>query len=76
MSGRWAPAAAFFGLHVDCGHYSTHRDKWLRLPVARFTCRWGCELVAVGVADVVDLTSTTVPDHARHCPGPQTRGTP
>lgn len=73
VSGRWAPAAAFFGLHVDCGHYSTHRHVWLRHPVARFTCRHGCELVAVGAPDVIHLTSRTVPDHARTCPGPQPR---
>ena len=69
----WAPALAFFGLHVDLGHYSTHRDKWLRHPVARLTCPYGCEYMAVGAADVTRLTTETAPEHARDCPGLNTQ---
>lgn len=69
MTG-WAPVQAYFGLHVDFGHFHHHRGVWLRHPVARLTCRWGCEYVAVGAVDVIRFTTRTVPDHARLCPGP------
>ncbi|MFM9653538.1 hypothetical protein ACKI1S_46630 [Streptomyces galilaeus] len=70
MSSGWPPALAFFGLHVDCGRWHPDRQKWLRLPVAAFTCRHGCEYTAVGAADVAHLTQTIDATHARTCPGP------
>ncbi|MGW5123011.1 hypothetical protein ACWEQ7_02920 [Streptomyces sp. NPDC004069] len=68
MPGWWAPTG-LYGLHVDLGHYHSHRQVWLRLPAARFTCRHGCTEEVVGPADVADLTARTA-DHARTCPGP------
>lgn len=68
MAG-WAPALAFFGLHVDLGSWHTQRQVWLRRPTARLTCPHGCEYVAVGAADVTHLTARTVPEHAQACPG-------
>lgn len=70
MSDRWPPALHLFGLHVDLGDFHTKRGVWLRLPVATFTCHRGCELVAVGAADVTHLTQTIDATHARTCPGP------
>lgn len=70
MSGGWPPALAFFGLHVDCGRYSYDRLRWTRLPVARFTCRHGCDIEAFGAADVAHLTTHLAEIHARSCPGP------
>ena len=70
MAAAWAPARAFFGLHVDLGHYSKYAGRWLAYPTARFTCRWGCELDAVGPVDVANLTERLTDDHARICPGP------
>jgi hypothetical protein len=73
VAGRWAPAARFFGLHVDLGDYHHHRRVWLRLPTARFTCPAGCEDVAVGAADVAHFTAHIDDRHARSCPGPETK---
>ena len=68
MADRWPPAASFFGLHVDCGFYHVDLDKWLRPPVARFTCRHGGKDVAVGAADVADFTKDLGVIHAQCCP--------
>ncbi|MEH0547318.1 hypothetical protein QA802_30795 [Streptomyces sp. B21-105] len=73
MAGPWPPATRFFGLHVDLGDYHTKRAEWLQLPTAAFTCRWGCELVAVGAADVAHLTQSITATHARTCPGPSSK---
>ena len=70
MAVGWAPALAFFGLHVTFGHYSKYASRWLVYPTARFTCRWGCELDAVGPVDVATLTEHLTELHARICPGP------
>jgi hypothetical protein len=64
----WRPADELFGLRVDLGDWHYKRAVWLRLPVAQFTCRRGCEEIAVGAADVIDLTSRITTDHARTCP--------
>ncbi|MGW4733863.1 hypothetical protein ACWEQC_32655 [Streptomyces shenzhenensis] len=69
MAGRWTPAEQLFGLHVDLGDWHTKREIWLRLPVATFTCRHGCEHIAVGAADVADFTQSPTETHARTCPG-------
>lgn len=66
----WPPALAHFGLHVDCGDYHTKQERWLHLPAARFTCRWGCEHTASGPADVAAFTKAITDAHARACPGP------
>lgn len=71
MSGGWPPALAFFGLHVDCGHYQYKPGRWLRLPVATFTCRCGYEYKAVGAADVAHVTEHIHAIHARSCPRAQ-----
>ncbi len=74
MTG-WAPARDLFGLHVDLGDYHSVRRVWLRLPVARFTCRHGCDLEAFGAADVAHLTEHLDAIHARSCPGPHRKDT-
>lgn len=72
MTAVWPPALGYFGLHVDLGDYHSKRRIWLAYPTARFTCRWGCELDAVGPVDVANLTEHLTDDHARICPGPTT----
>ncbi|WP_329338548.1 hypothetical protein OG866_26980 [Streptomyces sp. NBC_00663] len=72
MAADWPPARAYFGLHVDLGDFHTKRGIWLAYPTARFTCRWGCELDAVGPVDVANLTEHLTAHHARICPGPPT----
>lgn len=66
---RWPPTE-LPGLHVDCGRYSKDCDRWLRLPVATFTCRHGCHEVAVGAHEVAEFTARIHRAHARNCPGP------
>ncbi|PZG97825.1 hypothetical protein C1I97_25150 [Streptomyces sp. NTH33] len=70
MTGWWAPAG-LYGLHVDLGRYSQDRGRWLRQPAARFTCRHGCHITAVGPLKVAALTQHIDEDHARTCPGNQ-----
>ncbi|GGN47262.1 hypothetical protein [Streptomyces fuscichromogenes] len=55
-AAAWPPAAAYFGLAVDLGDWHTKRGIWLHLPRAVWTCREGCEAVAVGAVDVAHLT--------------------
>ncbi|NUP19852.1 MAG: hypothetical protein HOZ81_27990 [Streptomyces sp.] len=69
MTPDWAPALAFFGLHV-AGDWHAKRGVWVVYPEAHFTCRWGCELFAVGAAEVAYLTDNLTAHHARICPGP------
>lgn len=64
LAGRW------FGLWVDLGDWHTKREVWLRVPSARFTCRYGCLIEAFGADDVAELTKNLNRDHARICPGP------
>jgi hypothetical protein len=73
--GTWVPAEQLFGLWVEFGDWHTKREVWLRLPAARFTCRYGCVVEAAGADDVADLTARIDTDHARTCPGatPQKR---
>ncbi|MFK0155397.1 hypothetical protein ACIQVK_25390 [Streptomyces sp. NPDC090493] len=54
--GAWPPAAAYFGLHIDLGDWHSKRGIWLHLPRAVWSCAHGCERVAVGAADVAELT--------------------
>jgi hypothetical protein len=71
VSGWWPPRA-LYGLHVELGWYHRDRDRWLRLPVATFTCRYGCHEVATGATEVAELTARITETHARDCPGPRT----
>ncbi|MDN3021561.1 hypothetical protein [Streptomyces sp. S.PB5] len=61
-----------FGLWVSFGHYSPNLGRWLRLPAARFTCRWGCLFEGSGAEYVAQFTRAIDAHHARHCPGPPT----
>lgn len=69
MTARWPPTE--YGLWVDFGHFHTARGVWLRWPTARFTCRHGCLLEAVGPPDVADFTQRIDQNHAWTCPGPR-----
>ncbi|MEU9349056.1 hypothetical protein AB0D74_48450 [Streptomyces sp. NPDC048278] len=70
----WPPAVRFFGLHFDSGEYRTASGHWRYLPRAVWSCRHGCEYVAVGAADVAYLTEhldracAHVPDQFRPAP--------
>ncbi|MEU9386186.1 hypothetical protein AB0D38_36860 [Streptomyces sp. NPDC048279] len=55
-AGEWPPAVRFFGLHIDFGEYRTEQGAWRYFPRAVWSCRYGCEFVAVGRFDVADLT--------------------
>ncbi|MFG2699559.1 hypothetical protein [Streptomyces sp. NPDC048386] len=55
-AAAWPPAVQRFGLHVDLGDWHSKRGIWLHLPRAVWSCRHGCEAVAVGAVDVADLT--------------------
>ncbi|MFI1002020.1 hypothetical protein ACIP10_15500 [Streptomyces galbus] len=73
-----APPMGLYGLHVDLGRYLPYEDgggRWLRRPVATFTCRYGCRERVVGAVGVAEFTARIDDDHARSCPGPDRKAT-
>ncbi|MEU9972320.1 hypothetical protein [Streptomyces sp. NPDC051014] len=65
----WPLATEFFGLAVDLGDWHSKREVWLHLPRAVWSCRHGCERIAVGAIAVADLTEH-LDEACPHAPGP------
>lgn|GEM_PF-4374160 len=56
------------GLYVDCGHYSHTAHRWVREPVAEFTCRAGCAQYAAGADQVARFCRDITAWHLANCP--------
>jgi hypothetical protein len=60
------------GLWVDAGRYDVRAHRWVREPVAEFTCRHGCTRAAAGETAVRQFCRAITAWHLAHCPALRT----